>query len=29
RLLKSANHLELFVFFDKLHKWEDMANLSD
>ncbi|CAM4796398.1 unnamed protein product [Rotaria magnacalcarata] len=29
RLLKSANHLELIVFFDKLHKWEDMANLPD
>ncbi|CAF1071702.1 unnamed protein product [Rotaria sordida] len=29
RLLKSANNLELFIFFDKLHKWEDMANLPD
>jgi len=27
RLLKSANHLGLIVFFDKLHKWEDMENL--
>ncbi|CAF5000681.1 unnamed protein product, partial [Rotaria sp. Silwood1] len=29
RLLKSANNLELIVFFDKLHKWQDMANLPD
>ena len=29
RLLKSANNLELLIFFDKLHKWEDMANLPD
>ncbi|CAF3327937.1 unnamed protein product, partial [Rotaria sp. Silwood2] len=25
----SSNNLELIVFFDKLHKWEDMANLPD
>lgn len=29
RLLKSSNNLELIIFFDKLHKWEDMANLPD
>lgn len=29
RLLKSANHFELIIFFDKLHKWEDMANLPE
>ena len=29
RLLKSANNFQLIVFFDKLHKWEDMANLPD
>jgi hypothetical protein len=27
RLLKSSNNFELIIFFDKLHKWEDMANL--
>jgi hypothetical protein len=29
RLLKSSNNFQLIIFFDKLHKWEDMANLPD
>jgi len=29
RLLKSANHLGLIVFFDRLHIWQDMINLPD
>ncbi|CAF1071670.1 unnamed protein product, partial [Didymodactylos carnosus] len=29
RLLKSANNLQLIVFFDKLRKWQDMANLPE
>ncbi|CAF0988009.1 unnamed protein product [Didymodactylos carnosus] len=29
RLLKSAHNLQLIVFFDKLHKWQDMANLPE
>ncbi|CAF1179350.1 unnamed protein product [Adineta steineri] len=27
RLLKSSNNFDLMIFFDKLHKWQDMANL--
>lgn len=29
RLLTSANHLKLLIFFDKLKKWIDMENLPD
>jgi hypothetical protein len=29
RLLKSAHQLPLMVFFEKLHQWEDMANLTE